>query len=270
MKNLKVQEAKETPLSAQNANVFIKCVKKYNWLKDIIINGYFQYRYVTEEVEYLNIETTDLSGKRIPIEDITFPMLCFCDIPLNQLKDHNKWYGDYAICMKKSWGVNKNLQPLHYVSNTSEYIKMYQEVFNNIVNKPDTDEKVYEFIFASLFFLKHFKGSQYCEKTDKIEEKIFMDEQEWRSIKLVDEDLDPFYINENSDSKRNYYNEALTKLSSNKLEFNCEDIRYIIVEKEEDVIQLINDINCSNYDDQEKSLLISKISVLNHLREDFM
>ncbi|QFR05849.1 hypothetical protein GA597_02755 [Staphylococcus haemolyticus] len=131
-------------------------------------------------------------------------------------------------------------------------------------------KKVYEFIFASLFFLKHFKGSQYCEKTDKIEEKIFMDEQEWRSIKLVDEDLDPFYINENSDSKRNYYNEALTKLSSNKLEFNCDDIRYIIVEKEEDVIQLINDINCSNYDDQEKSLLISKISVLNHLREDFM
>ena len=61
MKNFKVQEAKETPLSAQNANVFIKCVKKYNWLKDIIINGYFQYRYVTEEVEYLNIETTDLS-----------------------------------------------------------------------------------------------------------------------------------------------------------------------------------------------------------------
>ena len=51
---------------------------------------------------------------------------------------------------------------------------------------------------------------------------------------------------------------------------STEDIRYIIVEKEEDVIQLINDINCSNYDDQEKSLLISKISVLNHLREDFM
>ena len=44
---------------------------------------------------------------------------------------------------------------------------MYQEVFNNIVNKPDTDEKVYEFIFASLFFLKHFKGSQYCEKLIK-------------------------------------------------------------------------------------------------------
>ena len=39
-----------------------------------------------------------------------------------------------------------------------------------------------------------------------------MDEQEWRSIKLVDEDLDPFYINENSDSKRNYYNEAFNKI----------------------------------------------------------
>lgn len=33
MKNFKVQEAKETPLSAQNANVFIKCVKNIIGLK---------------------------------------------------------------------------------------------------------------------------------------------------------------------------------------------------------------------------------------------
>ena len=38
-------------------------------------------------------------------------MLCFCDIPLNQLEDHNKWYGNYAICMEKSWAFKKNYNP---------------------------------------------------------------------------------------------------------------------------------------------------------------
>ncbi|NHA43747.1 hypothetical protein C1O31_09805 [Staphylococcus schleiferi] len=273
MENYKTQEVRETPLSAQNANVFIKCVKEYDWLKDIIVNGYFQYRYVTEEIGYLNLKEYSVNDEGTFIQSITFPMLCFCDIPLNQLNDHNKWYGDYAICMKKSWGIEKKLQPLHYVINTSDYIKMYQNIFNNIISRQNIEDETFEFIFNSLFYLKHFKGQQYCEKTDKLEEKIFMDEQEWRSIKFFDQDIETFenfYINEDSGYKKVIYNDALTKLNDNRLEFKCEDIRYLIVKSEEDVIKLIKDINKSNYNEEEKSILISKISVLDYLREDFM
>lgn len=273
MKNFKMQVVREFPLSAQNANVFIKCVKEYDWLKDIIVNGYFQYRYVTEEIGYLNLKEFSISDEGASIQSITFPMLCFCDIPLNQLNDHNKWYGDYAICMKKTWGIDKKLQPLHYVINTSDYIKMYQNMFNNIISNPNVEDETFEFIFNSLFFLKHFEGQQYCEKTEKLEEKIFMDEQEWRSIKTFDKDIETFenfYINEDTGYKKVIYNDALAKLDDNRLEFKCEDVRYLIVKKEEDVIKLIRDINKSNYNEEEKSILISKISILDHLREDFM
>ncbi|MCY1050421.1 hypothetical protein, partial [Mammaliicoccus sciuri] len=63
MKNFKMQVVREFPLSAQNANVFIKCVKEYDWLKDIIVNGYFQYRYVTEEIGYLNLKEFSISDE---------------------------------------------------------------------------------------------------------------------------------------------------------------------------------------------------------------
>ncbi|MEJ7444936.1 abortive phage resistance protein AbiGi (putative antitoxin) [Staphylococcus hominis] len=273
MENLEVQNIEKVPLSAQNANVFIKCVKKYDWLKNIIVNGYFQYRYVTEEIDYLGLETTDVNNKNTPIKNITFPMLCFCDIPLNQLEDHNKWYGNYAICMEKSWGFQKKLQPLHYVVNYSDYIKMYQDMFNNVISDPNTNDKTFEFIFSSLFLLKHFRGPQWCEKTQQIENKIFMDEQEWRSIKFFEKDVSTiknFYVNEESDYALRLYNQALIKLEQNRLDFKVKDIRYIIVNNEEDVINLIEDINNSNYDSGDKNLLISKISVLDNLREDLM
>lgn len=158
MENIEVKDIKEVPLSAQNANVFIKCLKEYDWLKNIIVKGFFQYRYVKEEIDYLKLVTLDNNNKEIPIKNITFPMLCFCDIPLNQLEDHNKWYGNYAICMEKSWGFEKRLQPLHYVINNTDYVKSYNCIFNSIIKDYSTKNEIFEFIFGSLFFLKPFKG----------------------------------------------------------------------------------------------------------------
>ncbi|WP_194747949.1 abortive infection system antitoxin AbiGi family protein [Staphylococcus chromogenes] len=272
VENLEAKRIEEVPLSAQNANVFIKCMREYDWLKNIIVKGYFQYRYVTEYLDYLELFKFD-DNKKTPIKSITFPMLCFCDIPLNQLEDHYKWYGNYAICMEKSWGFNKKLEPLHYVINYSEYVEKYNKIFNDIINDTNSKNESFEFIFSFLFLLKHFKGPQFCKENEQVEEKIFMDEQEWRSIKFFEEDINDiqnFYINVDSDYALKLYNQAIAKLDQNKLEFNVKDIRYIIVNKEEDVIKLIEDINNSDYDSKDKSLLISKINVLDNLREDLM
>ena len=38
-------------------------------------------------------------------------------------------------------GFQKKLQPLHYVVNYSDYIKMYQDMFNNVISDPNTNDK---------------------------------------------------------------------------------------------------------------------------------
>jgi hypothetical protein len=47
--------------------------------------------------------------------EIGVPMVCFCDIPLSQVKNHSKYYGEYAIGMKKNWGTKNKINPVFYL-----------------------------------------------------------------------------------------------------------------------------------------------------------
>ena len=43
------------------------------------------------------------------------PMVCFCDIPLSQIRNHARDYGSYAIGLSKSWASQKSIAPVMYV-----------------------------------------------------------------------------------------------------------------------------------------------------------
>ena len=51
--------------------------------------------------------------------DSNYPMICFCDIPLNLAQNHIKRYGSYAIGMTKEWAILHNLNPVVYVEKNS-------------------------------------------------------------------------------------------------------------------------------------------------------
>ncbi|MFY7730459.1 MAG: abortive infection system antitoxin AbiGi family protein [Flavobacterium sp.] len=48
-----------------------------------------------------------------------YPMVTFCDIPLSLANKHIKKYGNYAIGLKKEWGVTHRLNPVIYLDSNS-------------------------------------------------------------------------------------------------------------------------------------------------------
>lgn len=48
------------------------------------------------------------------------PMVCFCDIPLSQINNHRKIYGDYGIGLSKDWIEQNNISPVLYAHKNSE------------------------------------------------------------------------------------------------------------------------------------------------------
>lgn len=258
--------------SFQNANVFIKCVTKFEYLTSILKEKNFKARYVEEDVRYLNLT---FSGTEII--SITFPMICFCDIPINKLKEHIDWYGRYAICLKKEWGINSaKLSPIHYLNSESNLVNRYSKYLNNILNNENSSNDELLYILDQIFYYKPYKGKQFYAANKQIKPKLFIDEQEWRYVYLPEKEseekkINAFYINGNDDSLKADYNEVIEKDIDNSLTFKLDDIRYIVIpniKEKERLIKFIDDH--LEFNQIEKYQIVSKILVMEEIEEDFI
>ncbi len=57
---------------------------------------------------------------------------CFCDIKFSEISAHRECYGDYAICLKKEWGINNGVTPVTYIHETSP---IFSEKSKRLKNK---------------------------------------------------------------------------------------------------------------------------------------
>lgn len=46
-------------------------------------------------------------------------IVCFCDIPWTQNKEHRDCYGNNGIVLTKEWGIRKEISPVRYINGTS-------------------------------------------------------------------------------------------------------------------------------------------------------
>jgi hypothetical protein len=77
---------------------------KFEFLCDMLEKGLWP-RYCEEDFEWL-------IGERVTL---SFPMLCFCDIPLDAANTHRGRYGNYAIGFSKNWLNDLDINPVWYV-----------------------------------------------------------------------------------------------------------------------------------------------------------
>lgn len=77
-----------------SANVLCNYMRNPELLKLALRDLCLRPRYFEEDLRYLEIEG---------LPSLTFPMLCFCDIPFGKVAHHMGKYGHYGIVLKKQF-----------------------------------------------------------------------------------------------------------------------------------------------------------------------
>lgn len=300
---------------AQSANTLFHFMSKIEYLKSLLINRAIVPRYCIENIEYLNIHVEDISFKEVAILQ-----KCFCDIPFHKLTNnfeltgvgevyksltddekliltknntHPDYYGKFAIAFSKSWGENKNLQPVHYLNEKSLYTVELTKLLESTLNADNISEEYASDILNRLSFIKPLRGMmKRTIKRNNSENvsiefyKNFHDEKEWRYVPnsaiLSEAKIEPIIANPNILSLHAGIIDINNNLATDKyrplwLEYNYDDIRYIIVpdlHSRIDVINAIMAIPDEQFDNQSQALmhkyiLISKILVLEEIRKDW-
>lgn len=267
LKNVDNPIKNEHTSSTLQPDTLFHFMERVEWLIEIIKNKFMPARYCQEDIKYLNIKD---------IERIAIPMRCFCDIRLHDLQDHTKYYGACGLAFPKHWGMSKGIQPIHYINPHSRLRQDLSEVFSNsLTNKSKRESqlqrKLKNYMLHEIMYTKPDSGNSRNRITKAEDRKCFTDECEWRFIP----DLSPISYPQVvvCDGMNTDYITKLTKslvaFKDVALNFEYEDIKYLIVESNDDFVQLTKAINDLQIENLEKLKLISKIIIWDFSWSDF-
>jgi hypothetical protein len=218
---------------------------------------------------------------------VYIPMVSFCDIPLGQITNHINKYGGYGIGMSKKWGVRNGLNPVMYLSNEStlahkisaenlsshfiqsDILDIDKEEIREKFNKTRKDLK--SFNNSMIYRLMYIKNYQYdLIRKDKVfKDYRFYDEREWRFVPDL-KDLGLERPHDDEDLFEGKFKKGL--IDKPTLNFEADDIKYLIVKDINDVSPLINEIKKTerlNFTDSSEDILFSKIITVESLEADF-
>jgi len=170
--------------------------------------------------------------------EIYFPMVCFCDIRLHQIKNHVETYGKYGIAMSKEWGIERRINPIHYLTENA--------IQNSFVSDQLTrgTDREKESALITIATSKPYKGKMFRFRLGGyIENIIFYDEREWRYFPAFNE-TNKFPLAINNSVNLDYDKEVKKfndKISKSKLcaDFSMKDVKYILVPEKEDKYKLL-------------------------------
>lgn len=121
-------------------------------------------------------------------------------------------------------------------------------------------------------FIKPYEGKLWRDGKYTPDKIRFYDEREWRFVPKLPEEFLPRRLQKGEyidEKKKDSANEKLGKISV--LKFEPSDIKYIIVEKENEIIEIIKEIERikRRYNDDQKKLLCSRVISSEQILEDF-
>lgn len=176
------------------------------------------------------------------------PMISFCDLRLSEVSDHMDKYGRYGIGLSKSWANRMGLNPVMYVNRHSHFTKNYLKSLESTLNeiRSTSSKKVTRAhllklnLFDSFRYLKNYEDDLKRPERETIENYRFADEREWRYVPpMLSLNHEPFLSSkEYMDIK--IRNQANSEISNKRLRFKPWNIRYLILEKDSEINELID------------------------------
>lgn len=245
-------------------------------LKGILLNGFYP-RCSVEQVAFSN-----------DVFPVAIPMVSFCDIKFSQVKEHIGVYNPYAIGLTKAWGIKKGINPVFYIEgNTTPHrliktmVKAYFALMDfkkNALKLTDAQKKE----FTDLLQIVAYCKVNNCKRWDKGNERFigeninFYDEREWRYCPGVKHSKNPDYLALPFIPmiKQEKYScvEAMRAQDENAkdkpLKFTASDIKYIVVNNDDEIEELISFLRDNDLFQEHFDILISKVNSVQRINED--
>jgi hypothetical protein len=216
------------------------------------------------------------------------PMVCFCDILLSQVKTHINTYGPYGLGMSKDWAYGKKLNPVLYVTKTSQLFKDisniekgYSVIAEQMMDKKlksEDDELLHSISESwrsclSIFqYLKPYSGPLYRHGRVVKQDIRFYDEKEWRYIPNIKRHGRLALKKEEYDDNAKLKAEnTILQRKEFVLSFTPDDIKYVIVKNDKDIIKMVHALRRIKGNDTSDAveILTSRIITSEQIFADF-
>lgn len=237
-------------MSAPRTTTLFHFTKSLTILKNILKEGLIP-RYSLEDVAWFSSPQD---------KAVAFPVVCFCDIPLGRITEHVNFYGQYGIGLKQEWGISNGLNPVIYVSETSDLAKLIIRLSHSgkVAYNADKNNDHLDNFRRLVGFCKPMVGQMIIQ--GNAVSKMFYQESEWRYL-ATHKDV-PKYLKKDIFHDQNSLDRANSLAATHSLlQFSPQDVKYIFVQSESDIPELVNYINIelSNYPLRDVQTLITRI-----------
>ncbi len=208
---------------ALSSNTLIHFTSSKVALKGILTEN-FKMKYCRETIQFRGTKYV-----------LHIPMISFCDIPLSQIKNHIANYGHYGIGLSREWALKNRLNPVLYVQGNSTLVESYQELLKYLhaeEQKGTSDKTARQMAADIVRYIKNYEGP--LERAGvKIDKYRYSDEREWRHVPGRSASCKMLYTD--SELKNNGKDAANDDISSLRLDFDPDDIKYIIIKSDDEI-----------------------------------
>jgi len=230
-----------------------------------LLNDTFKISYARERI---------LGGNEI--KEFAVPMVSFSDLRLSELKDNIGTYGKFGIGMTKEWAIINGLNPVMYASReslfTENFMNGIDDIFNLVTKSSDTTgrfETAYNNTINTLRYIKNYQGDLIRPGKKIKPNYVFANEKEWRYVPPISNQLLPFIPIDKirtSQQKANFNK----KVSHIRLNFQPDNIKYLIVEKDANINPLIAHLRQAKnrFPDETVDRLASRILTYEQIEKD--
>jgi len=284
-----------TASATVSANTLFHFTEKLDYLLGILKNSFYP-RYCLEDHSAFFQDENNKDSER------AIPMVCFCDIPLSNIRNHVEVYGEYAIGLKKEWGKENKISPVMYFLENSTSVEMIKRCFEitykkihecNTLNKntkiplhqrSDNSRRIsslsydlagiHNGLIQAVGFTKQYSGTF---KRNGIEHSdvCFYNEREWRYMPdILTLPTESFFMEKKDflDNSRKLTGNSNFEDGKYSLKFTPKDVKYIILSKEEEIPSMIDKIEAigtCKYRTEDIELLKTRLISMEQILQDF-